>query len=343
MDDMDLKKSETPVGGQSRREFLRGAMLLAGAVGLQGLPRYSGAAAAATDLRAFTSAQFGMELDGQFLTLLKSIDGGFATSDVVQEKIGPMPFAKKHLAGVKYTDIAIELEPAMPPALTKWIGAALNMNLQRKSGSIITADYTGKEASRLDFNNALISEFTVPGCDGASKDPAYLLIKMSPEFTRATAGKGGTMKTDPAAKQKAWLPANFHLQIQGLEEACNHVMKIEPLTVKQKVIEQVVGEQRIYQKDPSSLVFPNLVVYLPEANAGPFFQWFTDFVVNGHSTDDNEKAGFLDLMSVDRSTSVLRLNFNHLGIFSFAPVKAQTSTDTIRQVKIEMYCEQITI
>jgi len=342
MDNTDLKKSDAPVSGQSRREFLRSTLLLAGAVGLQGLPRFSGTAAAA-DVRAFTSAQFGMELDGQFLTLLKSIDGGFAKSDVVQEKLGPMPFPKKHLAGVKYTDIAIEIEPAMPPALTKWISAALNMNVQRKSGTIITADFNYKEVSRLEFQNALISEFTVPACDGTSKDAGYLTVKFSPEFTRATAGKGGTMKTDTAAKQKAWLPANFHLQIQGLEEACNHVMKIESLTVKQKVIEQVIGEVRTFQKDPTSLEFPNLVIYLPETNAGPFFQWFTDFVVNGVNGDDKEKPGFLDLMAPDLKTSLLRINFNHLGIFSFAPVKPQTNTETIRQVKVEMYCEQITI
>jgi phage tail-like protein len=343
MDDMDLKKSEAPVGAQSRREFLRSTLLLAGAVGLQGLPRFSGTAMGVIT-SAYTSARFGMELDGQFLTLLKSVDGGFARADVVQEKIGPTPFAKKHIANLKYTDIAIECDVAMPPALSKWISAALNMNVQRKSGSIITADFNGKEVSRLDFNNAFISEFTIPACDRSSKDPGYVTIKMSPEFTTALAGKGGTLPTELSlAKQKSWLPANFRLQIQGLEDASTNVMRIEPITIKQKVADQPVGELRTYQKEPASFEYSNLAIYLPEVSAGPFFQWFQDFVVKGNNTDDKEKAGFLDLISPDKSTSMLRINFNHLGIFSFAPVKAQASTDTIRQVKVEMYCEQITI
>jgi hypothetical protein len=82
---------------------------------------------------------------------------------------------------------------------------------------------------------------------------------------------------------------------------------------------------------------------LAEANAGPFYQWFDDFVVKGNNSDDKERPGFLDLLAPDLKTILLRINFSHLGICGFAPEKAQAAADKIRQVKVEMYCEQMTL
>ena len=73
----------------SRRNFLKFAALLAGSVGLQGLPRLNDPAAAAIDARSYASARFAFELDGVLLDLVKSVEGGFARADVVQEKLGP--------------------------------------------------------------------------------------------------------------------------------------------------------------------------------------------------------------------------------------------------------------
>jgi len=329
----------------SRRNFLKFAALLAGSVGLQGLPRLNDTASAAIDARAYTSGRFAFELDGVLLDLVKSVEGGFARADVVQEKLGPSQFAKKHLANLKYTDIVMQCDPSLSGPLLNWVTASLAMTYARKNGAVITADFDMKERSRLEIFNALMSEFTIPACDAASKDPGYLTLKLSPEYTRPVAGKGNVLPAPlgGAKQQKAWSPGNFRLQIQGLEAACTRINKIEALTIKQKVAENAIGELRDYQKEPASLEFPNLVVTLPEVDAGPFFQWFDDFVVKGNMGDDKERPGFLELVSPDLKTVLLRVNFNHLGIFSFSPMKQETNADGIKRVKVEMYCEQITI
>jgi hypothetical protein len=41
--------------------------------------------------------------------------------------------------------------------------------------------------------------------------------------------------------------------------------------------------------------------------------------------------------------SLLTIYFNHLGIFGFSPERSDAGVDTIRRVKVEMYCEQITL
>jgi len=332
--------------GFSRRNFLKFAALLAGSVGLQGLPRLNDpASAASTDSRAYASDRFALELDGILQDFIKSSEGGFPRADFVQEKLGISPFPKKHLTNLKYSDIVIQCDPIMPDPLRQWVTGFLAINAQRKNGAIVTADLNYRERSRLEFFNALISEVTIPACDASSKDSGQLTVKLAPEYTRPVRGKESVLPAPLGGvrQQKAWLPANFRLQIQGLEAACTRINKIEALTIKQKIAENAIGEVRDYQREPASLEFPNLVVTLPEIDAGPFFDWFDDFVVKGNAGDDKERAGFLELLSPDLKTVLLRVNFSHLGIFSFSPMKQETNAESIKRVKVEMYCEQITI
>lgn len=331
--------------GPSRRNFLKFAALLAGSVGLQGLPRLNDPASAAVQNKGYAASRIALELDGILLDFIKSSEGGFARADVVQEKLSQSQLPKKHLANLKYSDIVIQCDPIMPDPLRQWVTGFLAINAQRKNGAIVTADFDYKERSRLEFFNALISEVTIPACDASSKDSGQLTVKLAPDYTRPVAGKGTVLPATLGGvrQQKAWLPANFRLQIQGLEAACTRINKIEALTIKQKIAENAIGEIRDYQKEPASLEFPNLVITLPEADAGPFFQWFDDFVIKGNMGDDRERAGFLELLSPDLKTVLLRVNFSHLGIFSFSPMKQEANAESIKGVKVEMYCEQITL
>ena len=65
-------------------------------------------------------------------------------------------------------------------------------------------------------------------------------------------------------------------------------------------------------------------------------------VLKGNSAEENERVGTLELLDPTMKASLLTVTFQHLGIFGFAPKKA-ASTDAIRRVKVEMYCEQITL
>lgn len=180
--------------GPSRRSFLKFAALLAGSVGFQGLPRLNDpASAATTDSRAYASGRFAFELDGILLDFIKSVEGGFARADVVQQKLSQSQLPKKHLANLKYSDIVIQCDPSLSGPLLNWVTASLAMTYARKNGAIVTADFDYKERSRLEFFNALISEVTIPACDASSKDSGQLTLKLAPEYTRPVAGKGNVL------------------------------------------------------------------------------------------------------------------------------------------------------
>ena len=328
-------------GQPSRREFLTRAGIVAGGMALLGIPSLRPAFTEAAVQRSFAAGNFLLDLDGQIVETLRSAEGGFPKADVISEPTAPV--AKKHIGSLRFENITIACDPIMPKPLFDWVNSALNMTPARKNGAIITADSNRKEQSRLQFNNALITEIGFPACDGSSKELDYLTIQFAPELTTPLAGKGADVSgmLNLKASQKGWLPANFKLSIPGID--CSRVSKIEAFTIKQKATQDALGQARDFAKEPGKLEFPNLTISAAETGAGTFYSWFQDMVLKGNSGEQNERIGTLELLDPTLKGVLLTVTFHHLGIFGFAPEKPTSPTDAIRRVKVEMYCEQITL
>jgi len=296
-----------------------------------------------SDSRGYIAGKYGVELDGIMAGWVSSAEGGHATSDVVNEKVGADHIIKKHIAGVKYEDISISCGTGMSQKFYEWIKASFDHNYTRKNGAIITADYNYKELARLNFFNALITEIGFPALDASSKDAAKMALKITPEYTRIATSSGpsiagGTFAND-AAKQKKWLPSNFKLVIDKLD--CTRVNKIEAIVVKQKVIDNPTGELRDYEREPAHLEIPNLVVTLAESHSKEFYDWHQSFVIQGNNGDDQEKGGSLTYLTPDLKTELFTITFDHLGIFKLTPEKVEAGSENIRRVKAELYCENM--
>lgn len=298
------------------------------------------------DKRGYVAGKFGVELDGIMAGWVQSAEGGHATSDVVAEKLGPDHIVRKHIAGVKYEDITVNCGTGMSKGFYQWIKDSFDHKYSRKNGAVVAANYNHQEISRLTFSNALITEVGFPALDASSKDAAKMSIKWKPEYTRQTMnlGGGGSISGKFAMDQKVqkkWLPANFRLRIDGLDEPCQRVNKIEALVVKQKVIEHAVGELRDYEQEPATLEIPNLVITFPESHADLFYKWHEDFVIKGNNGDAAEKSGSLDYLTPNLQEVLFTLTFSHLGIFKLTPEKVEAGSEQIRRLKAEMYCEEI--
>jgi phage tail-like protein len=297
------------------------------------------------DKRAFISGKYAFEFDGHQGGWLHSAEGGGATADVVTEKLGVDHHHRKHIGGVKYEDISVAMGTGMSKGVYEWIKASFDHNYARKNGAVITCNYNYKEMSRLTFNNALITEIAMPALDAASKDAAKVTLKLSPEYTRVTQSlgggpsvAGGKYKTDPKV-QKKWLPANFKLEIDGLD--CTRVSKVEAITLKQKVVQNAVGEMRDYEMEPAYLEIPNLVVTLAESHSEAWAKWHEDFVIKGNNGDDAEKGGRLTFLTPNLKEELFTLTFSHLGIFKITADKVESGAEGIRRLKAEMYCEEM--
>lgn len=300
---------------------------------------------ATADGRGYVAGKYGVELDGIMAGWVWSSEGGHATSDVVQEKLGADHIIKKHVAGVKYEDMSVTCGTGMSKGFYQWIKDSFDHKYTRKNGALIAADYNYKEHSRLTFYNALITEVGFPALDAASKDACKMTIKWTPEYTRQTQSAGGPAIAGKfsvnSQVQKKWLPANFRLKIDGLEKACAKVNKIEALVVKQKVIEHAVGEQRDYQKEPAHVEIPNLVITFPESHADDFYKWHESFVIKGENGNDKEKSGSLEYLTPDLKETLFTLTMKQIGVFKLTPEKTESASENIRRLKAEMYVEEM--
>jgi len=322
---------------RTRREFLRetvlgalGSSMALTAVSFEELlaePQLGG------EGRAYAAGKFAVELDGEMAGWLYSVEGGHATSDVVTG--GGLRGETKHIAGVKYEDIVLACGTGMSKAFYEWIMACADRRYIRKNGAIVVCDYNYKELSRLEFNNALMTEVAFPALDAASKDAAKMTIKISPEVTRmrTNAAGGAALRAQDSAIQKKWLPANFRLKIDRLD--CSRVNKIEAIIIKQKV-----GRGTAYLMGSPNPETSPMVITLPEAQAKPLYEWH-EASLNMRNAPANKRTGELEYLSEHMRETLFSLRFADLALANVTPERPQGGIENLRGVKAEMYYERM--
>jgi hypothetical protein len=309
---------------------------------LVGMTAFMSCAALAGEAsRTYVSGNFFLTLEGASCGFVKSVDGGAISAEVISEPIGPAGFAKKHVGQPKYEEFTLQVGFSMASPVYDWIQKSWTLKVNPVAGSVVALDTQLAAKSERQFSHALITETTIPAMDGSSKEPAYMTIKFAPESTRtvepATSKVPGELGKN---EQKVFLPANFTLEIEGLD--CSKVNKIDSFTVRQTVVTAAIGEARDSAKSPSRLEFPNLKIHLAEVAAKTWTDWHRTFVIEGRNDEKQEKSGTLTLLGTDaEKTVVAKIKFYNMGICSLKPEKAEANADQIRRVEAELYVERM--
>lgn len=287
--------------------------------------------------RSLVGGKTAIELNGKQAGWVFNALGGTATAEVVVEPTGADHVTHKHVANVKYDDIAVNCGTGMSREFFAVVKSGVEGTSPRVNGAIVVADADYKESSRITFANALVSEVAFPVLDASSKEAARMLVTFSPQYTRLVAGSGqratqnGTFGT-----QKKWLASNFKLSIDGLD--ASRVVKIEPLVAKTISVTNATGNQRDPLREATKIQYSNLVFYVPESAAKPFLDWYDAFVIRGLNAQANEKNGRLELLAPDLRSILFTLDFSGLGIISVAP-EPPAPGESVRRTRVEMYLE----
>ena len=301
---------------------------------------------ASTGNRSYAAAHFALELDGKDgVGLFRSIEGGGVRTDVMTYQNGPNYDRWRQLGKPKFEDIKLQVGMSMSQPFYDWIEKFFNGVAVRKTGAIVAADFYYNERARRDFKEAMIKELTFPKLDGSDKNAAYMTIGLSVEDIVFKKGSGAKLAPPKGFhSQKLWTACNFRMTVQGFETACKRVSKIDSFTVKQNVIEYHMGGQLAPTKTPSAIEFPNITFYLPEADAQPFADHFTN---NGKLAIKNDVPNPSPLHGSivtfdNEKRDLFTLSFTGADILSVSPDRSDSTSEEIKFVKVELYTEKMT-
>ena len=293
--------------------------------------------------RSYAAAHFSLELDGKKdVGLFRSIEGGGVRADVMSYQQGGNYDRWKQLGKPKFEDIKLQVGMTMSGPFYSWIKAFFNGEAVRKTGAIVAADFYYNERARRAFSDAMIHELTFPQLDGGNKNAAYMNVSLAVEDIKFLPPMANQKVIDMKGMEgaKLWTSCNFRLHLEDMPDACRNVSKIDSFTIKQNVIEYHMGGYRAPTKTPSQVEFPNLTFYLPESDAQPFFDRAAKRIVGGEVRPAATMHGHIQ--TYDNSGSPLfTVEFFGGDIFSVSPDKSDSSSEEIKQVKVEMYIERM--
>jgi phage tail-like protein len=294
----------------------------------------------AMPIRSYVSRFFALDLDHEMVGWLSSVEGGSVKAEVITQSVGGEMQRTKHLAIPSYEAISVKVGMSMSKSFYQWIRDSWDGKITRKNGSVFSLDHDLTVQHEQSFSRALVTETTLPALDGSSKEPGYMTVKFQPEESKHKVASGRKLQANFSQTQKQWLPANFSIDIDGLD--CTRVNKIESLTIKQDVKRLEVGSKRLYELEPTKIEFPNLVVTFPLSNAASWIAWHEDFVIKGNNSGDKEKQASINLLTPKRE-ELLTITCTGLGIHNLTIDKGDSGTDSVRRVKAEMYCETMAL
>ena len=303
----------------------------------------------------YAAAHFALELDGkQEVSLFRSIEGGGVKAEVMTYQPAlhnPEGGLNRwrQLGKPKFEDIKLTVGMSMSQPFYDWMVDFFNGTPTRKDGAILAADFYYRERARRTFTDALIKELTFPKLDATDKNAVYMNITLAVEGIAFTKGSGEKLPIQAKGfdtAQKQWTANNFAFRLEGFDDCCRRVTKVDSFTIKQNIAEYNVGGFKAAMKMPTAVEFPNVTFYLPEADAQPLIDHLQKRVGFGHGNgngqvrDSTTMHGSINCYD-NELRPVFSIELDGADIVSITPDKSDASSEELKLVKVELYTEKM--
>ena len=286
---------------------------------------------------SFAGGRFGFLVEGStFLGVVRSVSGGNIRGEVAvrQTRAGQ----KKRIRNVICEPFTIDVGIGMSQEFYDWIEASFDRGYITKNGELVAYDLDDNVMSIREFQDAHISEVTMPALDGSSKDPAYMTVKFNPEKIHYKNSTRLPIQVDVGPATKKWLPSNFRVELGDLP--CDRVAKIDSFTWKQAINKDRSGVTRRAKKYASVVEVPDLKLTVSMADFGPWEQWYRSFIVGGNH--DAVLNGSISLLGQDIKDELARIDLQNVGIISLNTAKQEANKEKVARFEVELYVEQMT-
>lgn len=210
--------------------------------------------------RGSTSNKYALVLRGLHAGWLTDVAGALAVGDIGGDGHG------------RYEELALRCWPGMPREFFEWVVESFAAQPTTRDGDVILADDGDAEISRLSFQGGVVTELQLPPFEPGLRDSVKVGLKFSPRASKRTYA-GGHIVGETLDLRRPAAPTDVELHIDGLEEACSQVRRIEGITIRQ-AIERSRREEGTPPKRTGAPSVTPLSIVLAESKAQGFEKWF---------------------------------------------------------------------
>lgn len=187
---------------------------------------------------------------------------------------------RKVIKSIEYEDFLVDTGMDMTRGLSRWISATFNQGYVKRSGEIHSCDSDYKSLSQHQFFTAYIAEVAMPTLDAASKELAYMTLRIRPEGVRLLAGDNKKLEVEAPNPEKEWIASNFIVEIGDLP--CSRVMKVELPNLTQKVVVPSISRSIVEPSISPSIralkvEMSNLKLKISMSDVEQWLEWGNEF------------------------------------------------------------------
>lgn len=209
--------------------------------------------------RGSTSNKYALVLHGSHAGWLTDVAGALAVGDIGGE------------GGARYEELALRCWPGMPREFYAWIAGSFAAQPSACDGEVILADDGDAEVSRLSFAGGVVTELQLPPFEPVLRDSIKLGIRFSPRTSKRSYA-GGHLGGETLDLRRPAAPTDIELHIDGLEEACSQLRRIEGVTIRQ-ALERGRRDEGVAARRTGPPSVGPLTVVLAESKAQGFVRW----------------------------------------------------------------------
>jgi hypothetical protein len=273
------------------------------------------------------------------VAFLKKFSGMSMEGDMVANDLGPDNVQKKHLSNLKWTPGKATVGIGMGKGMYDWIQQSFAKGQEPKHGRLVAADFNYKAQSALNFEDAIITEVVVPKLAGDSKEAAYFDVSFDPERVRWEKGGGEDIRAKLGAAQKAWLCANFLIEIGDLP--CMLVNSIDSFTWKCSVAPDAVGRFKEPTKHAAKVTIPDLKLNCSMKDHQAWADCANKWFVGGCHLESDEMDGRIVFLGPDLTEEIGEITLMNVGFKKFSNDDKEANSEKIARFTTELYCEQM--
>jgi hypothetical protein len=276
--------------------------------------------AGALSTRSYVSGSWSLELDGQNVGVLKSLEGCHLEANVAAEAGGGK------LAGApRFTPCRLRFGLGMGKPLYTWISDVLGgKTVGARAVTLVQTDGTGKVATALNLQGAQITSFSVPALDAAAKEPGYFELKI--EADTVEKGSSGGAAATTSAKAKLLMPAYFSVKIGGLDTT--KIAKVSSWSFQRS---RATGDTKLGQPE-----LGNFELETSESSSSTFQAALEDLAVKGNAT---EWPGSIELLDATLKSVLFKVDFTGVGMYAGDLYGAAEAADALPRRAYSFYVE----